>query len=704
MKFNFKKISAIASSVLLAGMTMGVAAAANYPSPFVDGGADVAVVYGGADALASDQVEATNIQRDLQDEVTLGVTAGEGAEGEREEEVPLGGSIVSGDIAAVMTDSNIPSLLDEKISWDDGNGSDDYDVHEEIRITKVYVNTSLDDEEYEEHVAMGNDRGLEYRYVFDDALDTTAIGDDDADDLFLDIFGTSYEITSMDETSITVAIAEEYALKIGESVSVSGKTFTVDDVFSGSAQINGEIINEDSTEKIDGIRVKVEDIGYHSNEPEKSSVILKIGSDITKSYENGEEYIGEDEDDPLWIWTISDPTSAGGYIGIKYDGKNVDASDNDAGDSVKYAGDSYVFPEDFAVVTFNGLTDVSYEDITVEFDEVDLYNLTDSADPVTENAKVVLISAPDDTITVNDTEASDIALFYADNDSGTMASDADGQLEVFYKDMEGDYTPSGNWRWAYTADFSAEGTLAQEKLAYIEIGDTNISVEAVVSSGDATLIFADADGVGGEIAINVSGDGLADEAGTLEKLGDTVEDADENDIVIDGVDVSTKEEDRMNDYGIIVVDPEGNADKDEVVISVPDDRVYADISVLGTEGSVTTAGNGVVVVKDSEVSSVSGKNLIVVGGSCINSVAAEIIGGALCGPSFTSATDVGTGQYLIESVASPYDASKIALLVAGYEAADTVAASTYLRTQEVDTAEGNKYIGTSSTEATLVVD
>jgi hypothetical protein len=40
---NFKKISAIGASILLTGMTMGVAAAANYPNPFVVGGAaDVA--------------------------------------------------------------------------------------------------------------------------------------------------------------------------------------------------------------------------------------------------------------------------------------------------------------------------------------------------------------------------------------------------------------------------------------------------------------------------------------------------------------------------------------------------------------------------------------------------------------------------------------------------------------------------------------
>jgi hypothetical protein len=58
---------------------------------------------------------------------------------------------------------------------------------------------------------------------------------------------------------------------------------------------------------------------------------------------------------------------------------------------------------------------------------------------------------------------------------------------------------------------------------------------------------------------------------------------------------------------------------------------------------------------------------------------------------------------LIESVASPYNSAATALLVAGYEAADTTNAGTYLRTNTVDTSIGKKYIGTSATSATLQV-
>jgi len=145
----------------------------------------------------------------------------------------------------------------------------------------------------------------------------------------------------------------------------------------------------------------------------------------------------------------------------------------------------------------------------------------------------------------------------------------------------------------------------------------------------------------------------------------------------------------------------------KATISYPKSQVYASLFVGASDSSVsggtTTGGTtqlGEILVKDSEVSSVSSKNLIVVGGSCINSVAASLIGGAKCGSGWTTATGIGSGQFLIQSFAY---GDKTALLVAGYDAADTVNAATYLRTKTVDTAIGKKYVGTSATTATLQV-
>lgn len=161
-------------------------------------------------------------------------------------------------------------------------------------------------------------------------------------------------------------------------------------------------------------------------------------------------------------------------------------------------------------------------------------------------------------------------------------------------------------------------------------------------------------------------------------------------------------------FGTLVTTDSTDSNHKTVTVSYPKDQVYAKLylgaagsevsSSGGTSGGSTQLGN--VLVKDSEVSSVNTKNLIVVGGSCINSAAAALVGGAKCGPDWTSATGVGTGEFLIKGYASSSLTSGTALLVAGYEAADTVNAATYLTTQTVDTSKA--YKGTTSTSATLV--
>ncbi len=163
-------------------------------------------------------------------------------------------------------------------------------------------------------------------------------------------------------------------------------------------------------------------------------------------------------------------------------------------------------------------------------------------------------------------------------------------------------------------------------------------------------------------------------------------------------------------YGSIATIDTSDSDQYIASISYPSEQVYAQVyagavSATVTAGQVSTTGAtqlGDVLVTDAEVSGVSAKNLIVVGGSCVNSVAANLLGSAACGADFTTATGIGSGQFLIQSFASPYTTGKVALLVAGYEAADTVNAATYLRTQTVDTTVGKKYQGTSATTATLV--
>ena len=148
-------------------------------------------------------------------------------------------------------------------------------------------------------------------------------------------------------------------------------------------------------------------------------------------------------------------------------------------------------------------------------------------------------------------------------------------------------------------------------------------------------------------------------------------------------------------YGTLVTKDSTSSSQPTATISYPAQQAYEQLYLGATDATTTNSALGNVLVTDSEVGTVSSKNLIVVGGSCINSAAASLVGGAYCGSAWTSATGVGSGQFLIKSYPTSSVTSQMALLVAGYEAADTTNAATYLTTKTVDTSKGG--IGTTST-------
>jgi hypothetical protein len=706
MKKIFRKAITVLGSAALIGATVGAASAAAFPAPFTS---NTAVVYG-ANAAQVDMQAAMDIVANL-DSASAGssVTTLSGASGVTEDQISLQGHLVTGKISDALTDSKIPSLIDTKISWDDGgaSGSDDFNVHEEIRVGTMAINTTLDDNDYTGLLAMTNDKTLEYRYVFETAFaNASAVGQDTADDLYLTILGKQYEIDAVSATSITVVTSEQISANIGESVTVDGKTFTVDDVFSADAQINGELISTGATKKIDGMRVKVKSIGYHSNAPELSKVILQIGEDISKSYSNGEAFVGEDTDDPSWIWQITDIGTANNYIGVKYNQKETRDTDD-----VVYEGGSFIFPNDFAAVTFDGLTEgISYTDYKVYFDDAeDLWNSTDltSTAQVTD-APVLIIEAVDGAndaikLTNGSQETDKVYIRIAQaNDEGQDDLD-NTALEIYYSDVDSTVQDSIRPRFLDAFETTANATLAATDLGDLIFGDSTIAMTANMSGGGLNLTFTDG-GTAQNITLNIGGEAVAAAAGELKWFGGFVEATDKEDgvstdMMVNGVAVGVYDNDIITSNGLIVEAPEGNLDNEQVIISIPDDRVYATVSVVAGGSATTTGEAGALLIKDTALADAAGMNLVVVGGSAINAAAAELLGGAFDEADFMAETGVAAGEFLLQSFSR---SGKTALLVAGYDAADTENAAAYLLNVGADTAVGTKLKGVSATEATVV--
>jgi len=175
------------------------------------------------------------------------------------------------------------------------------------------------------------------------------------------------------------------------------------------------------------------------------------------------------------------------------------------------------------------------------------------------------------------------------------------------------------------------------------------------------------------------------------------------------LEVNDKLYEEMDIWGTIVTLDKSDSDQVTAKVSYPDDQVIA--MIYAAESEATSSGNtgalGNIVVSDSQVSTVAAKNLIVLGGSCVNTAARKLIDSTatspICGSGWTDKTGAGSGEFLIKSYDSPWSAGKVALLVAGWETEDTSNAANALKGQKPDVAVGMSYKGSTATSLTPIV-
>jgi hypothetical protein len=152
------------------------------------------------------------------------------------------------------------------------------------------------------------------------------------------------------------------------------------------------------------------------------------------------------------------------------------------------------------------------------------------------------------------------------------------------------------------------------------------------------------------------------------------------------------------DSGIIVVSPSANGGSEIVRFKAPSKALKVKV-YFGTLGSTTTSQTykamvsvtSMVAKLDSDVSTLEkAKNLIVVGGACANSVAADALNVTF--KTFPAcAAGISSGTAIISLVASPYNATgKVVLVVAGYAAENTRAASSVVQQYSTLLAGVNK--------------
>jgi hypothetical protein len=148
---SIKKVAAAVSSFAMVGMTMGIAAAANFPQPFVSGGAaDVAIVYGSG-AAVTDSTAASNIATSLSGFVTGGgstVTGGDSFKLEKTSTFFHLGDNITGVYSSTIDDDELEDLLADGKYVDDDN--DEFDFTQKIVIGSALQLGMFEDNDYAE--------------------------------------------------------------------------------------------------------------------------------------------------------------------------------------------------------------------------------------------------------------------------------------------------------------------------------------------------------------------------------------------------------------------------------------------------------------------------------------------------------------------------------------------------------------------------
>ncbi|MBR9680351.1 MAG: hypothetical protein GOU98_00835 [Candidatus Altiarchaeota archaeon] len=695
LKGKFKVAASAAAGALMLGSTLAGAFAADLgtlPLPFVADNNMVGQVVVGANAAVPDVIAAAQLTAAFGEYLVKAESSSSTttASGGRLEEILMGKALTfTGQFPATLKNNHVSTLRQGELSFK----SSQYDYREEIVLsTGAQIVTGQDDrdKDYDTSKAfLSLDKGsILYKFNFYGSSKPNASLVTTSDTLELSILGHDIKITAADASdAITAEVGTKVSLKTDESTTVDGKTVVVTAIGESSVLVtvdgvtSGEPIDKTDNDGllVNGLRVKVTGLIYQSNTPENSLVSLLIGKDdVSEEYTDGEAFIGEDENDPTWVWDIDvGADGAIAYLGVK----NEKAWDNYK-DSPIMVGDAFLLPNDYAKIELQSMLPDADRTYTFEFETgISLYDLTGDTE-LFADAKIIRVSTSSDTgFTDATNDAADIAIyFYEDVWAGNSTDDV---IAIFFKD-------GSKYKFGENVTFAggASATETVQTSWYLQYGDS-LPYLALENNGANIGVHIQLDDVTGSTDVNSTIILNATVSSShFTHLGTTAEESEASDVYVDDNDrtaVGTFDGSLLTHYGAILSSVKSNADSDEVVIKMPDAQTKIQAFIGGGSGSTTTVAGDVtyimtalnteVAVLDSEADT-SGTPLVIVGGPYANTVAKTLIGSDDAAIQDFFGYDGTSGKGVVklyDASATPFSAQ--AMVVAGWDAKDTRAAA-----------------------------
>jgi len=810
MKFNFRKVSAVASSLLMLGLTAGVASAATFPAPFSSSTSSGVGVVSGTGAGVSDSVATSSISNYL---ATMVRSSGG---------VPTGGDSVLlakssdnlnlgntwGVFTGTIDDDDLATILADGEYIADDN--DNFDFEQKITLGTPTL-THFRDSDYESLVGL-SDRtpvvGFKFssntfvmNYTLDfiqDAESDVVSGDlDDIEGSDITLFGKTFYVSDAKNgtvsgsfgkwTLLDSAVTSNVAEGETASVDVEGTTYSVSLDFIGSStvkfNVNGELTNTLSAGQTfrlaDNAYIGVREINTQDYQGGIKTVEFSIGSGKLELTHAADVKLNDDTLQGVKAYLIkgsyTDGVAKVDKIAIEWktDEEEFVSPETELEmpgfGGVKFTmADFFRQEEDKVVIQTDG--DNSIEMIVPIKDGTVSFNLLFSDANANAGNFTGLGKASDERLkTSNNATLTFLEKDSAGNDldewfvaSYNTTSQAESYL--LRAKVNADTTNNRNETTIQKHNGAAWVDVCVEKIATdtCDIGDVSLTIDAVAHIAGAEesititagtdvnfntiytkgglriyLPFTVTDNttiINGAINLTAGTSGITGHDPDSWYLFMDGEDKDDNiasgtefNLTIDSTSGTGNplqvsqvsfagtggpnglEMGDTRTYETYIVDDVAprilhytSADEDtaEVYYPMGDSESFA--TVFLTEiGSVVSGTAGNMVFTDAEKSSWQGRNVVLVGGSCINSATAEALGHAYptCASAWEAATGVGSGQFLVQSMGSAFTSGKIALVVAGYSESDTAAGASRLTNQPgtIDTTAGNKYIFAATT-------
>ena len=737
----------------MAGLTMGTAMAANYPEPFVSGStANSAIVYGTGSGVSDlDQIAANAIQADLGENLpATGSTSFSGGDvftlDKTSDGMNIGDTLAS--VYADLDEEEMTIFLAEDQEYVEGDIDETYD--QKITLGTVALSFFEHSDYNSKTPTLGfhfdnTDTVLSYELTFDDPITMT-----DMNDTSLPLMGKEYYVLTAKAGEINLLdTAETHLLAKGDSITIDGKVISPTYISSTASEgamftVDGvatDKIAENSYKKLlDGSYLVVTNMLYEAKESGVSQVEFALGKGKIDLVTTEEVEFNDVDESGLSVTLTEGTAGLLDSITITW------ASDDDTFltesnalimpgfETIKLGLEGISFPSDPETILFENGETLNLAIGSLNF-PIMWRNETDYQALGEEN--YLLVAATSEYANYTSPEKGNMTggLDLGDDNRFivTVLDDDLGDIEQYYYQVNSIKNSSGTIE-VVLDDKIGTGDITFTSLTTKDKGTTTFELVAINSTGSDGRVYINFTSSSGTVTYDkvVSDEGLiidfpltAEEDATItlieaDREGDLNEGSrftltvgnTSNDLLHIKSNNLTYEKETSDKYwtGYLnsalatKVETDKGGDEYDLEITYYASEVKATVNVASADAEIVSEGVAeIMVVKDTEVSSVATKNLIVVGGSCINSAAAALVGGAYCGAAWTTATGVGSGQFLIKSYASSSLTSGIALLVAGYEKEDTTNAATYLRTKvNLDTSAA--YKGTSATSATLVVE